>query len=35
MKPGEYVCEIHLRPHYQLDHMVSELELVTELSATG
>lgn len=35
MKPGEYVCEIRLRPHYQLDHMVSELELVTELSATG
>lgn len=34
MKPGEYVCEIRLRPHYQLDHMVSELELVTELSAT-
>lgn len=33
-KPGEYVCEIRLRPHYQLDHMVSELELVTELSAT-
>lgn len=34
LKPGEYVCEIHLKPHYQLDHMVSELELVTELSAT-
>lgn len=34
IKPGEYVCEIRLRPHYQLDHMVSELELVTELSAT-
>lgn len=33
-KPGEYVCEIRLRPHYQLDHMVSELELITELSAT-
>jgi len=34
MRPGEYVCEIRLRPHYQLDHMVSELELVTELSAS-
>lgn len=34
LRPGEYVCEIRLRPHYQLDHMVSELELVTELSAT-
>jgi type VI secretion system protein ImpD len=31
-KPGDYVCVIHLRPHYQLDNMVSELELVTELS---
>ena len=31
-KPGEYLCVIHLRPHYQLDHLVSELELVTELA---
>lgn len=31
-KPGDYICVIHLRPHYQLDHMVSELELVTELA---
>lgn len=31
--PGQYLCEIRLRPHYQLDHMVSELELVTELTA--
>ncbi len=30
-KPGEYLCVIHLAPHYQLDQMVSELELVTEL----
>ena len=34
-KPGDYVCIIHLRPHYQLDHMVSELELVTELAQTA
>ena len=34
-KPGEYLCVIHLRPHYQLDQMVSELELVTELAAAG
>jgi len=34
-KPGEYVCVIHLRPHYQLDHMVSELELVTELAQSA
>ena len=34
-KPGEYMCAIHLRPHYQLDHMVSELELVTELASLG
>ncbi len=31
-KPGEYLCSIHLRPHYQLDQMISELELVTELT---
>ncbi|MDZ7924345.1 MAG: type VI secretion system contractile sheath large subunit [Marinagarivorans sp.] len=30
-KPGQYFCVIHLVPHYQLDNMVSELELVTEL----
>jgi len=34
-KPGEFVCVIHLRPHYQLDHMVSELELVTELAQSA
>ncbi len=34
-KPGQFLCVIHLRPHYQLDHMVSELELVTELAQTG
>lgn len=30
-KPGQYLCVIHLVPHYQVDQMVSELELVTEL----
>jgi len=35
MKPGHYACVIHLKPHYQLDHMVSELELVTELASIG
>ena len=35
VKPGEFVCVIHLRPHYQLDHMVSELELVTELAQSA
>jgi type VI secretion system protein ImpD len=34
-KPGEFVCVIHLQPHYQLDQMVSELELVTELASVG
>jgi type VI secretion system protein ImpD len=33
-KPGQFFCVIHLVPHYQLDHMVSELELVTELMQT-
>lgn len=35
VKPGNFVCIIHLRPHYQLDHMVSELELVTELAQSA
>ncbi len=34
-KPGLYLCVIHLKPHYQLDQMVSELELVTELTQSG
>ncbi len=34
-KPGTYMCVIHLKPHYQLDQMVSELELVTELAQPG
>ncbi len=33
-KPGQYVCTIQLVPHYQIDQMVSELELVTELTQT-
>lgn len=34
-RPGQYLCKIHLVPHYQVDQMVSELELVTELVQTG
>ncbi len=34
-KPGDYICVIHLRPHYQLDNMVSELELITELAQSA
>ncbi len=33
-KPGQYLCSIRLVPHYQIDQMVSELELVTELVQT-
>lgn len=33
-KPGQYYCSIRLVPHYQVDQMVSELELVTELVQT-
>jgi type VI secretion system protein ImpD len=32
-KPGHFICVIHVQPHYQLDQMVSELELVTELAS--
>jgi type VI secretion system protein ImpD len=31
-KRGQFLCVIHLRPHYQLDQMISELELATELT---
>lgn len=34
-KPGQYLCVIKLQPHYQLDQMVSELELSTELTSLG
>jgi len=34
-KPGQYLCVIHMKPHYQLDQMVSELELATELMKAG
>ncbi|WP_202973134.1 type VI secretion system contractile sheath large subunit [Psychromonas sp. psych-6C06] len=34
-KPGKFLCVIHVQPHYQLDQMVSELELVTELASFG
>ncbi|GAA5217847.1 hypothetical protein GCM10025776_24240 [Corallincola platygyrae] len=31
-KPGHYFSVIHLRPHFQLDQMVSSIKLVTELT---
>jgi len=31
-KPGQYLCVTHLRPHFQLDQMVSAVKLVTELA---
>ncbi|WP_394144962.1 type VI secretion system contractile sheath large subunit [Vibrio atypicus] len=31
-KPGHYYSIIHLRPHFQLDQMVSNIRLITELS---
>lgn len=31
-KSGQFMCSIQLQPHYQLDHMVTELELKTELA---
>lgn len=31
-KPGHYWSIIHLKPHYQADHLVSELKLTTELN---
>lgn len=34
-KPGHYISIIKLRPHYQLDQMISELELSTELASVS
>ncbi|RWX57234.1 type VI secretion system contractile sheath large subunit [Photobacterium chitinilyticum] len=31
-QPGHYYSVIHLRPHFQLDQMVSTIRLITELS---
>ncbi len=31
-KPGSYFCVFHLRPHYQLEGIVSNIRLVTELA---
>ncbi|MGF1725740.1 type VI secretion system contractile sheath large subunit [Photobacterium nomapromontoriensis] len=31
-QPGHYYSIIHLRPHFQLDQMVSSIRLITELS---
>lgn len=32
-QPGHYYSIIHLRPHFQLDQMVSSIRLITELSS--
>lgn len=31
MSPGNYSCSIDLQPHYQAEHLLSELKLTTEL----
>jgi len=31
-KPGSFSCVVHLRPHFQLDQLVSSVKLVTELA---
>lgn len=31
-KPGSYYCVMHLRPHFQLDQVVTAVKLVTELT---
>jgi type VI secretion system ImpC/EvpB family protein len=33
-KPGNYMCVVHLRPHFQLDQMVTGVRLVTQLAPT-
>jgi len=31
-KPGSYACTVHLKPHYQLDDVVSTFRLTTEIA---
>jgi type VI secretion system ImpC/EvpB family protein len=31
-KPGSYTCVVHLRPHYQLDQMITAMRVRTELA---
>jgi type VI secretion system ImpC/EvpB family protein len=31
-RPGTYTCVIHLKPHFELDQMVTSVRLVTELA---
>ena len=31
-RPGTYACTVHLRPHYQLDDVVSTFRLTTEIA---
>jgi type VI secretion system protein ImpD len=31
-RPGRYLCVMHLKPHFQLDQVVSAVRLVTELA---
>jgi type VI secretion system ImpC/EvpB family protein len=33
--PGVYMCVIHLRPHFQLDQIMTSVKLVTEMAAPG
>lgn len=32
--PGKYLCTLHLKPHYQLDELQSQLRLVTKITLT-
>jgi type VI secretion system ImpC/EvpB family protein len=34
-KPGNYLCVIHLQPHFQIDQVVTAVRLTTELSAAS
>ena len=34
-RPGAYLCTAHLKPHFQLDQIVSAFKLVTELAPVG
>jgi type VI secretion system protein ImpD len=31
-RPGSFACVVHLKPHFQVEHVVSAVKLVTEFA---
>ncbi len=33
-RPGQYLCQVHLQPHYQLDQLATSINLTTDISTS-